>query len=642
MEVSGEMVMDPLFLFILSAIVVLLLIGVIGNWQLAGRIHHLKRSLMHYASREAEWDRGSPPIEIIGEMIDEYKTQRLAGIEQINSQALIERHYNRLTVRVIGIFPISAGGWERFITFLNASMVMLGLLGTFIGLTFALFGMQTVLSGFGGEGELSVHNIVSAISQPFDGMSIAFITSICGIGASLLLSLFTSGLFGNYVGPNTNQLRAEFLTECEDFLDNRYLLYVELQKPKGTMEDLMERLTLKLKESFDHSIAAFGESILVMTGRIDESVNGINQMVEKQNKIITVYDQGATQLARFGVAMEKTVNTLVDNHKDTATQMEHLSSQVERLNDSIHSLGEKTVDSSRSLEALIRSSNQMLEDERKSNEKIVQLFGERWNQIAQAQKSLLDSISAMQKQMEDAVRNSTSQVQQFATELNSRTREQWDELRREWQSQLEQGNRMDQEMQQQLMRQIEQIFTKIDQTIQQNNRGILQSLQQSNTELSRVIRQMEEIGQKNIESHRFLIERLPLLNRSAEEFSRSIESLERQQADFLERFRREISVMISQSQERERKNYAPTDNNREIRELAREFEAIRTVLEREFRESHRFTSEIAQLVEAIYETGRSSIRRQDQQLVESRTYANSRVERGPYENGRTRDEGYRR
>lgn len=620
------MVMDPLFLFILSAIILLLVIGVFGNWQLAGRVHHLKRNLVHFASREAEWDRGTPTYEMIGEMVEEYKNQRLAGIEQINSQALIERHYNQIVVRVLGVFPISAGGWERFITFLSASMVMLGLLGTFIGLTHALFGMQMVLSGFGVESDLSVHNIVAAISQPFDGMSIAFITSICGIGASLVLSLFNSGLLGTYLGPNTQQLKAEFLTECEDFLDNRFLQYVEAQKPKGTMDELMERLANKLKESFDHSIAAFGDSICLTTARIDESVTGINQMVEKQSKIITVYDQGATQLVKFGTAMEKTVHTLVENHKDTAAQMELLGGQVKHLNDTINSLGEKTVDSSRSLEELIRSSNKILEDERKSNEK-----------IAQAQKSLLDSIGAMQKHIEETIRNSNLQIQQIGSELLTRTREQWDELRREWQAQAEHGNRLEQETQQQLLRQIEQIFAKIDTTIQQNNRGIVQSLQQSYTELGRVIRQLEEIGQKNMESHRFLIERLPALSRSAEEFSRSIESLERQQGEFLERFRREISVLVSQSQERDRKNYAPSDNSRELREMAREFEAIRTLLEREFRESHRFTSEIAHLVEAIYETGRSSIRRNDQQLVDGRAYPNSRVERVAM-----RDEGYRR
>lgn len=629
------MVNDPLFLVIIGSILFLLFIGVLGNWQLAGRIHHLKRGLQQFASKESEWDRGAPSYEMVGEMIEEYKKQRMAGVEEINSQALIERHYNRLVVRVMGIFPISVGGWERFISFLSASMVMLGLLGTFVGLTFALFGMQNVLTGLGGNPELSVHNIVSAISQPFDGMSIAFLTSICGIGASLLLSLFTSGLLGSYLGPNTTQLKAELLTECEDFLDNHYLVYVESQKPKGSMEELMERLAGKLRESFDHSIAAFATAIQHTTARIDDSVGGINQMVEQQQKIIHIYDQGATQLVKFGVAMEKTVQTLVENHKDTAAQMERLGGQVEQLNGAIHTLGEKTVDSSRSLEALIRSSNQILEDERKSNERIVQLFGERWNQISQAQKALLDSIASMQKQMEESVRSSASQVQQYGAEMQARTREQWEELRREWQAQIEQGKRMEQETQQQLLRQIEQIFAKIDATMQQNNRGALQNLQQSYTELGRMLRQLEEIGQKNMESHRVLIERLPTLSRAAEEFSRSIDNMERQQGDFLERFRREISSLMSQAQERERKNIAPTDSTRELREMAREFEAIRALLEREFRESHRFTSEIAHLVEAIYETGRSSIRRNDPQLMENRAY-------GRGERVVARDEGYRR
>jgi hypothetical protein len=638
------MIMDPLFLVIVGAILFLLLLGLIGNWQLAGRIRELLHSLRHYADREQDWEKGAPRDPFIGEMIEEYHHQRLAGIEQINSQALIERHYNRITIRLLGIFPLAAGIWERFLSFLNASMVMLGLLGTFVGLTSALFNMQSVLSGFSGniEGELTITHIVSAISEPFDGMSIAFITSICGIGASLILSLFTSGLFGRSLGPNTDHLKAELLTECEDFLDNRYLVYVENLKPKGSFEHLMERLANRLKESFDASIAAFADSILNMTGRIDQSVNGINQMVENQVKIVSHFDHGSAQLVKFGQTMEKTVGTMMENHHDMASQMERLGLQVDRLHESIHALAEKTLDSSRSLETLIRSSTQLVEDERKNNEKMVQLFSERWNGIAVSQKSLLEQMGSMQKQMEEASRHSASLVQQFGHELMQRTKEQWEEVRRDWQAQKEQQHRLDQEIQQQLMRQIEQLFQKMDQSVQQNNRGMLQSLHQSYSELSRLIRQLEEIGQKNMESQRFLIERLPAIPRSAEEFSRSIENLERLIADFLERFRREFATWMSEAQERERKYGSNSiDSGREIRELTRELEAVRNLLEREFHQSHRFSSEIQQLVEAIYETGRSSMRRIDAQVVEGR-YPSSRVDKVYGENGRSRDEGYRR
>lgn len=627
------MTQEPLFLFIVGSIVFLLLIGIIGNWQLANRIRHLQQGLIHFSSRTTEWDRGTPPLEFIGSIIEDYKKQRLAGIEQINTQALIEKHFHQITIRVLGLFPVSAGGFDRFISFLNASMVMLGLLGTFIGLTMSLFGMQSILTGLTGQGDLTVNLIVSSISEPFDGMSVAFITSIFGISGSLLLSLFTSGLFGIYIGPNTSQLRAELLTECENFLDNHYLLYVELQKPKGSLDEILERLAAKIQQSFDQSVKAFGDSIITTTKKIDDSVIKINQMLDRQNKIILLYDQGSSQLVKFGQTMEKTVNTLVDNHKDTAAQMEQLSHQVGRLYEAVHTLGEKTVDSSRSLENIIRSSQQMLEDERKNNEKIISQFGERWTQISQSQKTLLDTIGTMQRQMEETVRSSMSHLQQFGQEMLSRNKDQWEDVRREWQQQFEQEKRLEQEVQQQLIRQIEQSFSKLDTTMQQNNRGVMQNLQQTNGELVRAIRQMEEIGQKNIESHRFLIERLPYLSRSAEEFSRSIENLERQQSDFLDRFRREILTMIGQSQERERKAYTPQEPNREIRELLREFEGIRVLLEREFRESHRNTSEIVALVEAIYETGRSTIRRAEPPLIDGRIR---------YDNGRAREEGYHR
>lgn len=572
---------DPLFLLIVGSILIFLLIGLIGNWQLGSRLQQLLRSIKLYGIRVQDWERIPPSEEFLMEMLEEYRAQKLAGIDVLNSQALIERQFSRLKVRVIGIFPISAGGWDRFISFLSAAMVMLGLLGTFIGLTSALFGMQRVLGGIGiTTTDVSVHEIIKAISQPFDGMSVAFITSIIGIGSSLILSAFTSGLFGKVLGPNIQQLRAELYSECEDFLDNHYLLYVESLKPKGSMDVILDTLVERVKESFQESVAAFGESIIHMTGRIGQSVEGIHQLIERQEKMLGAFDHGTDQLVRFGQIMESTILTLVENHKDTASQTERLGLQVEHLHKSIDSLSVKTLDSSRSLEAVFRSLSQTLEDERKNIEKMIQL---------------------------------TSEIQE-------RSKEQWEQLRREWANLIELEQRREQEIREQTIRQLEQVFQRMDQGMLQQFRTIVQNLQQAFAEMGRLIR-----------------ERLPSISRSAEEFSRSIENMDRLFADFLERFRREISALISQNQEKERKYLAQSDANREIREVTREIESVRGLLEREFHQSHRFAYEIQQLIEAIYETGRRSLRRSEPKGVENKPYPVNRNEREYFENGRPRD-----
>lgn len=68
--------------------------------------------------------------------------------------------------------------------YLSGLLVMLGLLGTFIGMIVTLRGAVTAL-----EGGSELHAIRSALAAPIEGMSLAFGTSIAGVATSAMLGL---------------------------------------------------------------------------------------------------------------------------------------------------------------------------------------------------------------------------------------------------------------------------------------------------------------------------------------------------------------------------------------------------------------------------------------------------------------------
>lgn len=68
--------------------------------------------------------------------------------------------------------------------YLTGLLVMLGLLGTFIGMIVTLRGAVTAL-----EGGADLHAIRGALAAPIAGMSLAFGTSIAGVAASAMLGL---------------------------------------------------------------------------------------------------------------------------------------------------------------------------------------------------------------------------------------------------------------------------------------------------------------------------------------------------------------------------------------------------------------------------------------------------------------------
>ncbi|WP_028987743.1 hypothetical protein [Thermicanus aegyptius] len=554
--------MSPLFFSFAGGTFFLFLMGLVGNWQLSGHLQELLSSLRNLEGREKEWE--SRPYgsthPLLLEVMGEYKQQRLKGVEEINTQALVERHYHRLAIRVLGIFPVFAGGWERFFSFLNGGMVMLGLLGTFIGLTSSIYSMQTILSNFTSQsGTPLVSQIITSISHPFEGMSFAFLTSIVGLGSSFLLTGLSSGWLGGGIAPNPQALRDQFLSECENFLDNHYRSYVDSLKPKGSFEGLMDRFVDRIKESFSQSISRFGESIIEMTGKVAENVEEVNRLIAQEGKIISSFENGAEGLLRFGEEMERTVQALVTNHLDLSSQMNRISQVVEALRRAIGEVGEKNRESYSSLE--------------------------NWIQIM----------------MKDG----------------EKKQEEWDGLKREFQAIREEDRRRLQGIHEGIIRQVDQVFEKQRQAAQQEMRGLVQGMEQIFGELGRILRQQQEVGQKNLESHRYLIERLPALPRTAEEFTRSIENLDRSFQDFLERFRREAMTTLTREHFRERES-AVRDDLKGVREMTREMESVRVLLEREFYQSHRFAHEIRQLVEAIYETGRNTLRRSETRVIEGR------------------------
>lgn len=634
--------MSPLFLAFVGGTLFLFLLGVIGNWQFSGLLREILSSLRNSYGRESKAEgfhvNSLPPI--LFAMMEEYKMQRLAGIEEINTPALVDRHYHRLRIRVLGLFPIPAGGWERFFSFINGGMVMLGLLGTFIGLTSSIYSMQKILFTFTTQNQSPIiSQILASISRPFEGMSFAFLTSIVGLGASFLLTALSSGLLGKGISPNTSALKAQLLSECENFLDNHYRAYVDGLKPKGSFEGMLQRFAEQVEESFDRSIASFAESITSMTGKIVEQVEGIHHMSARLEGLLSSFEGGVEGLRRFGMEMEKTVGYLIDNHQDFSAHIERTSIEVKELSRTIAEVGEGNRESIALQERWLSAAIRQEEERQKKEEELGRQMVQRWSEAAKMQSSLMERLEQLRQKMEEASRREREERGKMLSLLQERMREEWQELKTDFERMRGEGDRRFQEVHEALLQRLDQLFDQQKDRNTQEMRGLAQGMQQIFTEVNRSLRQQQEMGEKNLESHRFLIERLPALPRSAEEFTRGVENLDRGFQDFLERFRREAVSLFAQRDARERDMSVRDEGMKGMRELTREMESVRLLLEREFYQSHRFIDEIRQLVEAIYETGRSSLRRGEPRVIESRGMPGG-GERQLYDE--RREEGYRR
>jgi Na+-transporting methylmalonyl-CoA/oxaloacetate decarboxylase gamma subunit len=133
------------------------------------------------------WHRkkeGTFHSDILNKIIEDYKNTAAGSYSEVNTQAIIEKNFNlRLRGLALG---------EHFIYNTNTLLITLGLFGTFVGLTSAVskiagifidMDIAQLLESTGIEGLL--RNLISSL----EGMSVAFTTSLVGVGCSIIFTI---------------------------------------------------------------------------------------------------------------------------------------------------------------------------------------------------------------------------------------------------------------------------------------------------------------------------------------------------------------------------------------------------------------------------------------------------------------------
>jgi hypothetical protein len=506
------------YYFLLGIIAVIGLVGLIGNIQLAS---YYRRSLIQLQDFEGktEFHQYQTTNHAIQEMVTEYTKHRSSGIEHMNTQAIIENKVFQQQLRLIGIFRLPIGVVEKVIGQLPSWSIIIGLLGTFSGLTLALFAMQGTLLQLGadtGTEVISVSTIVAAIAAPFKGMSFAFITSIAGIGMAFFLHVMHSGLLSKLgVGPSSSQMKHIFLTRCESFLDHHVQHYVQKQKPKDSLERVLDRLVDKVKESFDHSVERFGNEIIKMTKNLEGSIKGLDKVVQQSIHFTEQFQQGTSQLNQFGQVLETSIRNFQGHEEQVANRIEQLSKQIQLLQQELKQLTTKSSEGHQSLQKVVERSDQLMQQSTRKSEEVFQHFQ---NHIEEVQRRFQERFEEQQR-------------------LNKQNQDEW-----------------------------------------------YYKYQEKNDQFSR----------------------------AAESFGQAVQNLERQWADGLERFKREVSGQWGQLLEkyfgRQYSQGNQSHHDKELREVVRELAAIQLVLEREFQQIHRFSHESNQILASMYEWGRSQMK----------------------------------
>jgi hypothetical protein len=210
---GGLALIDSTGRAILATTIITLLLGIVTNLWLRARYAALEKELSHAPDGEAAF---SHPV--LRHIVRD--TMEAAGrSSEVNTQAIIDERFQS------DLRPMLLA--ERFIRSATGLVIILGLLGTFYGLTLSI-GRIVHLVGAETTGATDVAQGVSqGLTNALSGMAVAFSNSLVGILSAVVLTVLG-------VLSNVSDRRTAVMVKIETYLDR-----VRAQRPgAGPAADL--------------------------------------------------------------------------------------------------------------------------------------------------------------------------------------------------------------------------------------------------------------------------------------------------------------------------------------------------------------------------------------------------------------------
>lgn len=286
----------------------------------------------------------------------------------------------------------------RIVDAASGTLVGLGLLGTFLGLTLGVHNFDTA----------NVQNIQSSIQSLLNGMSTAFMTSLLGMGFSIIYTL---------VEKRNRNLLLGSITDLTDRLDREF--YIDDQ-----------RLMLKLLEPQLTFVNEVGERI-----PISLAIRDIQKENEQQSKALKSFSTDLAMQLNDGFdeilsrQMQARIIPLMENvDATTKTIIEHIDRTAEIMASPATDLIGSVVDElKRSMESLTNEFRDNISNSA-SNElqHLVASLSDATTSMTLFPKNLEGVTAALQLTMED-VKNSIAEISNSSANANAESMRQMQE-----------------------------------------------------------------------------------------------------------------------------------------------------------------------------------------------------------------------
>jgi MotA/TolQ/ExbB proton channel family len=200
--VNSLALIDASGIVIISIILGLLITGVVLTVWIRGRYRGIESELKRLGDTPGGFDSA-----LLSRIVREALTAQRAGSE-VNTQAIVEQTFqSELRGLLVG---------ERFVKSMTGLVIILGLVGTFYGLSTSIGRLTSLLAGKVSVTADVTASLTQGLTETLSGMSVAFTASLFGIVSAIVLTLL--GVFLNIADR-----RLELMVQIESYVDNTLL-----------------------------------------------------------------------------------------------------------------------------------------------------------------------------------------------------------------------------------------------------------------------------------------------------------------------------------------------------------------------------------------------------------------------------------
>lgn len=328
-------------------------------------------------------------------------TDSLHKVSNVNTQVIIEKY--------LYLEDDKLRKKESKLDYLANLSTILGLLGTFIGLTFAINSIGHTLTS------ASVERFLLELKPAIKSMSGAFITSIVGLFGSIIMNL----LFSKCKITKQNLIDA-----IEDYLDN------EEAKNKAndtsSILNMLQKMVDSINEMNSNTQKSNNqmESLVSDIGNLNKEMKSFNSTMKQNSKNLIEATNGFNEVVE---KFEKPLNSFTNSMDDFIASYNGMDYKIKELSEIVNNSFKGIVDEF--IKYFNENTNQQMDFINKNNivqKETIEGMKNATNAIVENMKQLQDSykeVSKLTRNMEDNLSKQNSESKESILELNNVLRE---------------------------------------------------------------------------------------------------------------------------------------------------------------------------------------------------------------------------